>query len=164
MSFFFSFFIIIGCNSQPKEILISRVAIPGYYDADGNKVDEECMTPVLTTGPIHAMLKAREMGMLGRRRHLCSPRSKTPQTTSPRPLSPVNETADGETAGLAQTGAGSSLPDAAFYQPGRNQLGISPPGDNLNNELPSDQGSGVEQRSLPARQPTDAVDYRLCQV
>ena len=120
------------------------------------------MTPVLTTGPIHAMLKAREMGMLGRRRHLCSPRSK-PQTTH-RPLSPVNETADGETAGLAQTGAGSSLPDAAFYQPGRNQLGISPPGDNLNNELPSDQGPGVDQRSLPARQPTDAVDYRLCQV
>ena len=76
----------------------------------------------------------------------------------------MNETDGGETAGLPQTGAESSLPDAAFHQPGRNQLGISLPGDNLNNELPSDQGPGVEQRSLPARQTTDAVDYRLCQV
>ena len=68
---------------------------------DQNKIDEECVATVLT-GPVQAMLKAREMGMLGRR----SLRRPAPAPPASRPLEDQAESVASPTCGDASLNVG----------------------------------------------------------
>ena len=69
---------------------------------DQNKIDEECVATVLT-GPVQAMLKAREMGMLGRR-SLRRPAPAPPAAS--RPLEDQAESVASPTCGDASLNVG----------------------------------------------------------